>query len=298
MCWFACLFDCLFVWVYVLFAKVCFVCLNVCDKVCLIISFKILSLLVCLRCLFCFGVLFLYCLLPGGIRIWQSPTAFVDGIIWQWQQKLEAAEFQQMIRVVDCFASGWTDDAHEMNWLTNTLQACVGAGCTPLMQITDTALAKPAKDAMRAEKEKLREELILKAQQENVEAKLVCKEPEILRVAVAMHEAMLQLNEKTEVVLKEARKTGWLSYRPFNKKLMKAEGQRWTAKMLEGSYKLDDTYWQHRYNGLDPDGRPVLPDKTNPSLPLAAGDLQLDPFEDAEQAAQLFLFSCICLLIN
>ena len=231
-------------------------------------------------------MLLLYCLLPGGIRIWQSPTAFVDGIIWQWQQKLEAAEFQQMIRVVDCFASGWTDDAHEMNWLTNTLQACVGAGCTPLMQITDTALAKPAKDAMRAEKEKLREE---QAQQENVEPKLVCKEPEILRVSVAMREAMLQLNEKTEVVLKEARKTGWLSYRPFNKKLLKAEGQRWTAKMLEGCYKLDDTYWQNRYNGLDPDGRPVLPDKTNPSLPLVAGDLQLDPFEDAEMAAKLFV---------
>ena len=162
------------------------------------------------------------------------------------------------------------------------------------MQITDTALAKQAKDAMRAENEKLREELILKAQQENVEPKLVCKEPEILRVSVAMREAMLQLNEKTEVVLKEARKTGWLSYRPFNKKLLKAEGQRWAAKMLEGSYKLDDTYWQNRYNGLDPDGRPALPDKTNPSLPLVAGDLQLDPFEDAEKAAKAFF----CLIVD
>ena len=34
-----------------------------------------------------------------GILVWQSPTAFVDGIVWSWQQAEEARRFESCIRL-------------------------------------------------------------------------------------------------------------------------------------------------------------------------------------------------------
>jgi hypothetical protein len=157
-------------------------------------------------------------------------------------------------------------------------------------------------DAGRREKELLREELILKAEMEGCEAKLLCKEPEILRVAAAMHRSMTGLNESQQLVLKEARKTGWLSYRPSGSKLRRVSDQRWCKRFPEGNYKLDVTYWGLRYRGLDSTGRPQLHDGMNPTLPLTAQDLQLDCFEGAApEAVVLFdfvfdVFVCVCFV--
>ena len=218
----------------------------------------------------------------AGLRIWQSPTAYADAVIYNWQQRLEAAEFRQSVRLIDCFAAGWSDDAHEVNFLCHQLQACIAAGCTPLTQVTDTLFAKPAKDAAKAEKETLRMELIQKAELEEVQPKLLCKEPEVLRVAGAMHAAMVKLNEKTDGVLKEARKTGWLSWRPVEGVLKRADKESWAKKLVEGSYKLDKAYWHDRYSWLSPTGVPQLPAGEKPELPLEAGDLEVNCFALAE----------------
>jgi len=61
----------------------------------------------------------------GRIRVWQSPTAFVDSVIYRWQSELEASEFASQIRIVDAFRAAWTEQAQEMNWLCNVCQVCV-----------------------------------------------------------------------------------------------------------------------------------------------------------------------------
>ena len=53
------------------------------------------------------------------IRVRQSPTAFVDSVIWRWQQELEASAFASQARIVDAFRTAWADQAHEANWLTS-----------------------------------------------------------------------------------------------------------------------------------------------------------------------------------
>jgi hypothetical protein len=104
--------------------------------------------------------------MPGllaGLRVWQSPTAFVDGVVWAWQQEEESSRFESLVRVVDSLGTCWTPDSQERNFLCQTLQSAVPPGCTALVQVTDTGMAMPAKAAARLEHEKQRRLLNLKA---------------------------------------------------------------------------------------------------------------------------------------
>ena len=92
-------------------------------------------------------------LFAAGIRVWQSPTAFVDAVIYKWQQDLEASQNSCQIRIVDAFKSASTEQAMEHNWLCNAAQVCVAPGCTPLMQVTDTGLSMPSKAAARTDEQ-------------------------------------------------------------------------------------------------------------------------------------------------
>ena len=51
---------------------------------------------------------------PGAIsrlKVWQSPTATVDGVVYSWMQAEEAARFPIMLRVVDSLRTCWTEQA-------------------------------------------------------------------------------------------------------------------------------------------------------------------------------------------
>ena len=82
-----------------------------------------------------------------GLLVWQSPTAFVDQVIFGWQQELEGRESAQTLRLVDCFSGAWSQTGAEMSWLMQQLQASVAPGCTAISQVTDTAFAAGAKAA-------------------------------------------------------------------------------------------------------------------------------------------------------
>ncbi len=86
-----------------------------------------------------------------NMKVWQSPTAFVDGVIWAWQQKEESSRFESLVRIVDSLATCWSPDSTQRNFLSQTVQAAVPPGCTPLMQVTDNGFAMPAKAAAREE---------------------------------------------------------------------------------------------------------------------------------------------------
>ena len=108
------------------------------------------------------------------VKVWQSPTAYVDSVVYSWMQQEEAARFEPLIRVVDSLSTHWCADALERNWLSQALQASVPAGCTPLVQLTDTAFAGPAKAAARQEHERQKSLFMLKADEERAKPSFKC----------------------------------------------------------------------------------------------------------------------------
>ena len=154
---------------------------------------------------------------PGlfeGVRVWQSPTAFADSIIYAWQQADEASRFGNIIRVVDSLRTHWTEQAAERNFLCQAVQACVPPGCTPLCQVTDTGLAQPAKAAASEEHDRQRRMLRLKAREEGAKPSYKVGPREILQTVQAMHKKMCAMNASRQTVLAEARACGWLRWRP------------------------------------------------------------------------------------
>ena len=180
------------------------------------------------------------------VKVWQSPTAYVDSVVYSWMQQEEAARFEPLIRVVDSLSTHWCPDALERNWLSQALQASVPAGCTPLVQLTDTAFAGPAKAAARQEHERQKSLFMLKADAEGAKPSFKCGARELLLTARVMHLKMEQLNDERETVLSELRATGWLHYRPHAGRLRRAAEEPWAANMTEGTHKMGPNFREHR----------------------------------------------------
>ena len=121
------------------------------------------------------------------LEVWQQPCARIDGVVYKWIQQLEAAEFDQLVRIVDMWPGSWTETAKECNFLLQQLQGGVGIGCTEITQITNTAFANPAKAT--AER-MLREIQMLKGGTGEVLIRCKADEKEIMQVAKAVHEEM------------------------------------------------------------------------------------------------------------
>ena len=180
------------------------------------------------------------------VKVWQSPTAYADSVVYSWMQQEEAARFEPLIRVVDSLSTHWCADALERNWLSQALQASVPAGCTPLVQLTDTAFAGPAKAAARQEHERQKSLFMLKADAEGAKPSFKCGARELLLTARVMHLKMEQLNDERETVLSELRATGWLHYRPHAGMLRRAAEEPWAANMTEGTHKMGPNFREHR----------------------------------------------------
>ena len=148
-------------------------------------------------------------MLRQGVLIWQSPTAYVDGVLWAWQQDLEGSSFEPLLRLVDALSTHWSEAAGERGFMLQQVQASIPAGCTPVLQVTDTAMAQPAKSAARSEHERQKRLFLLKAGQEKVRPSFKYGAREMLQVAIVMHKKMEQLAEERNTVLSEAR--AWLA---------------------------------------------------------------------------------------
>ena len=153
-----------------------------------------------------------------------------------------------MVRVVDSLRTHRTPDAHERNWLMQTVQQCVPPGQTPLVQPTDTGFAMPGKAAARSVHERQRYLLRLKARQEGTKAIYKIGAREILQTAQAMHNRFVDLNETRQAVLAERRACGWLHWRPNAQsgKLELAEEQPWTHPLTEGSSRMGPEFRKRR----------------------------------------------------
>ena len=192
-----------------------------------------------------------------SLRVWQQPAATMDSVIWRWQCELDAQSTRQAIRVTDCCTSCWTDQAKEAGYLLQQMNCPVAASCTPLQQPTDTHLAKPAKDAGRAEKERLRELMRLACLRLGQPVRYQSTNKEVLQVAQAMHDRMVSLNLKTEAVLQACRAGGWFAYRPDHKgRLQPAEHQAWAQLHPQAAGRVAASQLTDRMNWLDDNGKP------------------------------------------
>jgi len=221
-----------------------------------------------------------------NLRVWQSPTAFVDTVIWSWQQKEEAAGFPNLIRLVDSLRTHWTAEAAERNFLSGTMQSSVPAGCTPLGQVTDTGFAQPGKAAARDFHDELRSLLQLKARSEGAKVvyKVSCRE--ILQTAGVMHQRFVSLNESQNTVLAEARACGWMHFRPDTqaKVLQPVASQTWSRRYPEGSSRMGPEFRQSRDQTVV-NGIPVSPQEHFISEGVPK-EQQPDYFEDSNFETQ------------
>jgi len=182
-----------------------------------------------------------------GLRVWQSPTAFVDSVIYSWQQQEESARFENLLRQVDSLRTHWTDQAQERNFLSQTVQHSIPPGCTPLCQVTDTGFAMPGKAACREMHEQQRHLLRLKARQEKAKPVFKVGAREICQAAQAMHQRFVSLNTSSKTVLAEARAAGWLHFRPDGTgSLQLSSSQAWAAPFTEGSSRMGPEFRQNR----------------------------------------------------
>ena len=101
-------------------------------------------------------------------RSWSQPSAVADSVIYKFQQQLDSQEYRQAVDLIDSFVGGWTKAGNEAVLVTRRLRACVSTGTTGLTQLTDIALAQPAKAALSRNHADLRDMLREKARQEGV----------------------------------------------------------------------------------------------------------------------------------
>ncbi len=180
----------------------------------------------------------------ANLRVWQTPTAFQDGVAWAWQQQEESARFDSQVRIVDALATCWSPASQERNFLSQCIQAAVAPGCTPLCQVTDTGFAMPAKAAGREEHERQRRVLHLKARMEKTAPIFKVGPRELLQTAQVMHVRMVQLNQTNKTVLAESRACGWLHWRPDCKAkvLRRADEEHWGQQLTEGSSRMGPAF--------------------------------------------------------
>ena len=149
-------------------------------------------------------------------------------------------------------------------------------GCTMLQQSTGTHLAKPGKDVGRAKTDQLREVMRLAALRLGKPVQYKSDKREILLVALAMQDAMLDLNRCTEVVLQSARACGWLAYRPDEAgRLLPADRELWAQVHSQVAGRISKEQLADRFSWLDVDGKPVLPELDKKAWQHEAKELSL-----------------------
>jgi hypothetical protein len=175
-----------------------------------------------------------------GVKVWQSPTAYIDGVLFAWMQKEEACSFEPLLRLVDVLSTHWSDAAAERGFILQQTQGTVAAGCTSVSRVTDTGMADPGKRAARTEHDRQEIFLLLKAGTDKVRPSFKYGAREILQVANVMHHKFEQVAQERNTVLSEARACEWLHWRPGkpDQGLQHASEQQWAPSLTESTHKI------------------------------------------------------------
>ena len=91
------------------------------------------------------------------IEVMQQPSAFCDGIIIAWIAEMRKREgYDKLIVVRDMFAGGLSQSCRKMSVICGQRLSFMCGKMTPVMQLTDTAVAFNFKKHLEAVKGELR----------------------------------------------------------------------------------------------------------------------------------------------
>jgi hypothetical protein len=227
------------------------------------------------------------------IEVMQQPSAFCDGVIIAWIAELRKKEgYSQVISVRDMFAGGLSASCKRMSIACSSLLSFIAGKMTPVMQLTDVAVAFTLKKIIEAIKAELRrtkrgnvgpEAAFLEAPNETK-----CDSEDLMRILGRSWKRMREQDEKDEPdrLLKAARSCGWLSYRadPVSKKLLRCDEEDWMKgredELPEHTHRHPKQWWHERYKWIGEDGEPMKPDFKKCGKSVRGIDYMRDEFPE------------------
>ena len=198
-----------------------------------------------------------------GLKVYQQPAAFLDGVIHRWILEDQGKEFPAgSLFQRDTLATHSTVEAHEAMALIWQVQALVAGKMTPVLQLTDTDQAKAFKDCARDAKDALLFMNKERCRKAGDRLTLKCGHKEYLWI---IQEALTRLKVKTEAnntVLAGLRRNGNLAWRPNLQEgtFERADKEAWARSLPEESHRLKKSWRRDRYEWLEADGTPQKPD--------------------------------------
>ena len=103
------------------------------------------------------------------VEVMQQPNAFCDGVIIAWIAEMRKREgYAKVISVRDMFAGGLRASCKRMSAACDSLLSFIAGKMTPVMQLTDTAVAFVLKKIIEACKAEVRRQK--RGRSENIEA--------------------------------------------------------------------------------------------------------------------------------
>ncbi len=190
-----------------------------------------------------------------GITVMSQPSAFVDSVIFHWNQIELSKHVVQSVSQRDLFGGALSPTAKASCATGQCLSSWIQGSMTAVLQLTDTDFSFSFKSSARSVMSKLRKEMKLKAAAEGVQATFKCGAYEIMRITSEAHAEQVTRNNETDWVLKGLRRNMMLSMRPdFEKGFTVKNAEEWASQMPEGSYRLRKEWMDRRYEHVNQDG--------------------------------------------
>ena len=119
---------------------------------------------------------------PQAFEVYGQPAAVVDNIIAAWQLEALSEQFPGGILQRDMLGSYRSSSSQATMQALNWIDSPILGTMTPVLQLTDTDLARRLKVHAEQETDHLRQLLKLKAMKEGVRPSFVMKVPEVWRI--------------------------------------------------------------------------------------------------------------------
>jgi len=196
------------------------------------------------------------------VMVLQQPAGFVDGVIMKWLIEDLAERFPLMVHQRDMFEAGLNENAQKASFLAHSVMSYVAGKMTAVLQLTDTDVSFSLKAAATREKASLRKMMRAAAVSKNEPAPSHrVGQYELLRIAAAAHDHMVELNLEKNVVLAGLRRNGMLAWRPSlsQGKLVRSDEQEWTKSLPQGNHRMPAEWMKQRHEWMV-DGIPQKPE--------------------------------------
>jgi hypothetical protein len=195
------------------------------------------------------------------VEVYQQPSGIVDGVIYEWINQRASEEVVMALHQREIVGPALCENARRADRLGHQVSVWIGGKMKPLLQLTNTDMSKSLKAAVAREQLHMRNAMRAQATAPDEVARLRCGALELLGVAHACHEAMVEHNLRNNAVLAGLRRNGMLSWRPCLSRrcLVRSDSQPWAQKLPEGSQRYPKEWLKERYEWRDERGEPQAP---------------------------------------